>query len=163
MKGAFIRAAAFAASLILLGCVEGQQTGYYRHPARAQVAPLTAHDVIRMSRAGVADSLIISMVAVSGAQFNLGADQVIALADSGVSAPVINAMIHASPLGQTAEQAGAMAAMPWHPYSWYPYYTYDPFWSPWYSPAYSVRVGFHYGFRGGYAPRYYSRGGRRFR
>jgi hypothetical protein len=158
MKSAFIHAAVFTFSLAMLGCVAGQQTGYYRHPVRASAVPVTVHDVVRMSRAGVADSLIISMVAVSGSPFNLGASEVIALADSGVSAPVINAMIHANPLQETADQASTVVAMPWYPY-WgypyygYPYYAYDPFWYPWYYPAYSIRVGFDHGFRGGYGGR----------
>jgi hypothetical protein len=161
MKGALIHAAILAGSLSLLGCVAGYQSGYNRH-ARGPVEPMSVGDVVKMSHAGIADSLIISMIHASGSQFTLRADDVIALADSGVNAQVIDAMIHATPLEQVTEKATTIVATPWFPYSyWGAAYAYDPFWYSWYSPFYPVRVGWYNGwYRGGHAA-HFIRGGRR--
>jgi hypothetical protein len=144
-----------ACSLAVAGCASGQQSARNseRYGGRDSLAQITTHDVVAMSRAGISDSTIVTVIKASGSYFALSADDVIALADSGVSDNVINAMIVSGEKMNEAEQA-----TPVYVYPWYPYYVYDPFWDPWYYrgygwyyPVYTFNFGFRArGFHGGF-------------
>lgn len=154
MKRAVILGIALAGALTLFGCAAEQQTGSRHEPA---LAPLTTQDVTAMSKAGISDSVIVTMIGVSHSRFNLSANDVIALADSGVSPTVINAMIKSEEKASRAERGRTVYVYPWYSwYSWYgyPYYYSDPFWYPWYYPGYSFRLGFAYGHHDGIAGRH---------
>ncbi len=89
-------------------------------------------DVVKMHRAGIADSLIIQKIEYSGKTFHLDADEMAALTDEGVSDAVISAMLRTeAEAGEGDDYYGSYG---------YPYY---------HSRAY---LGW------GYYPRYYSRG-----
>ena len=141
-----------ACSLAVAGCASGQQSVKNREHLDS-LAQITTHDVIAMSKAGISDSTIVTIIKASGSYFPLSADDVIALADSGVSDNVINAMIVSGENMNQAERAS-----PAYVYPWYPYYVYDPFWDPWfyrgygwYYPAYTFNFGFRTrGFHGGF-------------
>ena len=143
MKRAIILGIALAGALTLFGCAAEQQTGSRHEPA---LAPLTTQDVTAMSKAGISDSVIVTMIGVSHSRFNLSANDVIALADSGVSPTVINAMIKSEGKENHAERGRTVYMYPWYSWYGYPYYYYDPFWYPWYYPEYSFRLGFGYGY-----------------
>ena len=139
----FMNAGVVLAFLLLLaGCV----TEHYASHARRRATPadslamLTKADVIRMSQAKLGDGVIINMINRSGSQFDLRTNDVVELADSGVSDSVINAMIKTA---EPSKEAGQQA----HGYYVYPpWYVYDPFWDPWYPSFYL-----------GFGPRYYYR------
>jgi hypothetical protein len=145
MKNILVIGVVLACSVTLFGCVSEQQA---TKGESAQVAPLTMNDVTALSKAGVSDSVIVSMINVSGSQFHLKPGDVVALADSGVSDNVIQAMIKTPETSKKAEQPQIVYASPWYPYYWDPYYPFDPFWDPWYYPGYSVRLGYYGGFGG---------------
>jgi hypothetical protein len=99
-----------------------------------------------MSKAGISDSVIVAMITTTGSRFHLKAADVIALADSGVSHNVLDAIIKAADNRRQADRDNVVYAYPW-----YPYYAYDPFWHPWYYPTYSIGFGFRsHGFHGGF-------------
>jgi hypothetical protein len=148
MKRTAILGVAVACALTLFGCAAEQQAG---NRSEQLQAPLTTQDVTAMSKAGISDSVIVTMIGVSGSRFNLSANDVIALADSGVSPTVINAMIKTADHAKQAYRANAVYVYPWYPYYAYPYYFYDPFCYPWYYPGYSLSFGFSYGHHGGFA------------
>lgn len=54
---------------------------------------LNISDVEAMTRNGLSDEVIISQIKTTGSVFNLTSNQIIDLKNSGVSEPVINAMI----------------------------------------------------------------------
>jgi hypothetical protein len=138
---------ALACMCMVAGCATDQQA--VKANGRTGPSPMTIHDITAMSHAGVSDSLIVSMISLSGSQFHLNANDIIALADSGVSHPVIDAMIKSGENAKQVEEANPVFVYPWYPYYWY-----DPFWYPWYYPGYSLSFGFNYGFHHGFRPHY---------
>jgi hypothetical protein len=150
MKRVVLRSLVCACALFILGCASGQEMNGGRQAAKGTANQVSTHDVIMMSRAGFADSLVISMIDVTGSRFNLGANDVIALADSGVSHNVINAMIHSGSNAAAGDNPRPVYIYPGYWYYGYPSYAYDPFWYPWYYPGYSINLGFDYRFHGGY-------------
>jgi hypothetical protein len=64
--------------------------------ARAAQARLSILDVIRLSQAGVSDSVIIAKIDQSGSRFDLSASDIIDLKKSGVSEKVIEHMLRRS-------------------------------------------------------------------
>ena len=157
MKKLVVAVLLFAGAAIATGC----GPSYYAHYHRARMAQpdstqmLSAEDIIRMSDAGISDSVIVQMLDASGESFQLRPRDVIALSDSGVSEYVISAMMQpkSSPQGngEYTDYGG----------SYYPYYYYNPYWGwgyPYYSPWYfSVRFSPYYrshGYYRSYAPLY---------
>lgn len=61
------------------------------------IAPMASafgwKDVLKMHRAGIADSIIVQKIEYSGKTFDLGADEMVALTEAGVSDSVISAML----------------------------------------------------------------------
>lgn len=122
---------------------------------------MVVDDVIRMSKAGVADENIIAFVKKTAEPFDVGSDDVIAMNDARVSADVIKAVIDESAARMKEERSVAdretrdrtgdrrttvyvtPGYSPW--YDPFYYGSYDPFW---YRPR--VFVGFTFGrFHGG--------------
>jgi hypothetical protein len=107
---------------------------------------MTRQDVINLSKAGVSDSLIISMMDATDTWFELKPQEVIDLKNAGVSENVISAMME-QPSKQSGQSSGQTATgyYVYPPYYWY--YGYYPYWYSY--PRFSVSLGFHgsHGFR----------------
>jgi hypothetical protein len=65
-------------------------------PAASTAGALRNEDVVKMVKAGLDDSIIISKIKASGARFDTDPDTLIALKTSGVSSAVLKAMTDAS-------------------------------------------------------------------
>ena len=114
-------------------------------------------EVIRMTRAGVAEDTILDYLEKTDARVIVTGDDVIAMNDAHVSKAVIKAVVDAADSrrndrdyrdrGYVAPRV--VVAAPYY-YNPYPYYYYDPFW---YRPSLSLNLGFgfgrYYGYRGG--------------
>jgi hypothetical protein len=114
---------------------------------------ITKEDVIAMTKAGLSNDVILSMISATGSTFQLKTPDVIALADSGVADTVIQVMLQ---VDGSLQKEGGTAVVPYYApdyYWWYSYPYYDPwYWSPyygWLGPRFDVRVygGFHGGGR----------------
>ena len=143
MKKVVFAAIPLAVLLFLGGCATERSAYYGPRHARGvdTLALLTKADVIKMSQAKIGDAVIINMINKSGSRFNLRPDDVVELADSGVTDTVLSAML------QTTEPSGEVRNgreyYVYPPYWGYGYF-YDPFWDPWYPSLYV-----------GLGPRYY--------
>jgi hypothetical protein len=143
MKRVVLAAGVLAFLLALAGCTAERSAYYGPRHARAvdSLALLTKADVIKMSQARIGDGVIISMINKSGSRFDLRPDDVVELADSGVTDTVISAMLKtAEPQGEGKQEHAYYVYPPWWGYG----YFYDPFWDPWY-PSFYLSFG----------PRYY--------
>jgi len=78
--------------------------------AGAQTAADTTSEVLRLERARVGDDTIIAYVRNSGQNYNLSADQIIALKRQGVSEAVINAMLSQPKAGAALAPSPAPAS-----------------------------------------------------
>ena len=87
-------AAAFCAALIL-GCwMMGEAANAQIPPADL---PPGVQDVVKLTKAGINEDVILAQVKNSGATYNLTTDQLIYLSKSGVSQNVIKALIQSAP------------------------------------------------------------------
>lgn len=103
-------------------------------------------DVVKMSAAGVPDSLIVMKIENSGKTFKLSADDIAELRHSNVSDEVISAMLQTEGRDRDDDYYGGYY---YHPY---PYYYDYP-----YSSRLYLGFGYRYGGRHYYSP-YYNRG-----
>ncbi len=129
------------------GCAPEYSRYHYRErpPVRDSLALMSKQDVIALSKTKIGDNVIISMINNSGSTFHLRTNDVIELADSGVSDTVISAMMRTdAPDGGGGEPGRYYAGYP--PYYWWGV---TPWWSPWYFSGY-------YGYWGGFYRPYYS-------
>ena len=113
-------------------------------------------EVIRMTRAGVAEDTILDYLEKTDARVIVTGDDIIAMNDAHVSKAVIKAVVDAADSrrndrnfrdrGYVAPRVVVSA-----PYYYDPYYYYDPFW---YRPSFSLNLGFggfgYRGYRGGH-------------
>ena len=153
-------------AVVILGCTlatAGCVSEHYAYRSRAwateadTAAMLSTQDVIKMSKAGVGDNTIISLMNTTGSRFRLRAQDVVELADSGVSDNVISAMIKTERQSRGARNDEGYDTSP--AYSWY-----YPYWDPWFATWYPGFWGGYYYSRpyygrGYYAPHYYYRSG----
>ena len=134
-------------------------------PAFAVRTVMVVDEVIRMSKAGVADDAIISYVKKTPDQFEINGDDVIAMNDAHVSSAVMKFVIDESSArmkdarsddGRARETTRTVYVRPlvspyYSPYYYDPFYSsyYDPFW---YGPRtyFGFGIGFGGGFRGGH-------------
>jgi hypothetical protein len=61
-------------------------------PSKVRLSPWTT-EIVKLARAGIEDTVILSFVENTPGTFNLGADQIIYLHDLGVAGEFVNAMI----------------------------------------------------------------------
>ena len=145
MKRAIVAAIFLASFLVVAGCTS-ERYAYHSRGRASKPDTLSAmkqQDVITMSKAGVSDSLIITMLDASDSWFRLKPQDVVDLKNAGVSDKLINAMIES---GYEADKSGETGYRYYTSYYWYPgYYPY------WYYPS------FYFGYR--YYPSVYMRGG----
>jgi hypothetical protein len=71
---------------------------------------MTVDDVIRLSKAGLSDDVIIQQIRKKGQRFDLSTDQLVQLKSASVSERVIQAMIE--PTEDTAPSQAEKAAAP---------------------------------------------------
>ncbi len=136
MKRIALAVVVLACALAAAGCTTGRYAQYERPPRIVSdtLSTMKTQDVITLSKAGVSDSLIITMLDVSGSWFNLKTRDVLDLKNAGVSDKVINAMFASSaPAADTRNREdGAYASIyaPYYPpYYWYAgFYSYWPYW-----------------------------------
>jgi hypothetical protein len=170
MKRTTIAAVILASSLAIAGCTSERHAQYDRErPSGADtLSMMKKQDMISLSKAGVSDSLIITMLAASDSWFQLKTQDVLDLKNAGVSDIVINAMIETNtPLNEASgSNEGGYYYYP--PYYWsagyYPFWYYPSFYIGYgyrhYRPVYGRQVvtphrsffgnyGFHSGRRGG--------------
>ncbi len=165
MKQTTISAVVLAIFLTVAGCTSQRYAQYHRgRPAPTDtLAMMKKQDVISLTKAGVSDSLIVTMLAVSHSWFDLRTQDVLDLKNAGVSDRVINAMIQSNEPMTEADVSGRDGYYYYPPYYWYP--GYYPYWYypsfyfgySYYQPFYISRPAYFggYGFRGGWG------GGRR--
>ena len=159
MKQTTISAVILAISLTVAGCTSQRYAQYHRErPPVDTLAMMKKQDVISLTKAGVNDSLIMTMLATSHSWFQLKTQDVLDLKNAGVSDNVINAMIVSNepPIeGDRYVQDGYYYYPPyyWYP-GYYPYWYYPSFYLgySYYRPVYSFRGTYFggYGFRGGW-------------
>jgi hypothetical protein len=149
--------------LVLVSALVGDGCApeHYAQRSRKAAVPedtvtlMTNKDVIALSKSRVGDDVIVDMMGVSGSDFYLRPQDVVELADSGVSDKVISAMIKTAKSSQYTDESGGYYYSP--PYYWDAGY---PFWYPWY-PAFSMGLSFGYYdplyMRGYFAPFYGAR------
>jgi hypothetical protein len=125
-------------------------------------------DVISLSKAGVSDSLIITMLDASDSWFQLKTQDVLDLKNAGVSDGVINAIIETNAPSNEATASNEGGYYYYPPYYWsagyYPFWYYPSFYvgygHSYYRPVYVRHIvtprrsyfgnyGFHPGRRGG--------------
>jgi len=92
-----------AAGLCLAACLAS---------VTARAETLNNDSVIALVAAGLGDEAVIAKIKASPAQYNLSTDDLIALKKSGVSSPVIAAMIGAGAEGVTSAKAALSADSP---------------------------------------------------
>lgn len=138
--------------LLLGGCVVS--SGPYYRVRQVRPAGISGDEVVRMSKAGIADSVITEKIRSDGVARRPTADDVVALKKEGLSDAVIDAMLTATVAPeQTVE---VVYDYPSYGYGYYPSYYYGyPYAYPYYSGYYYGHYGYypyHYGY---YPYRYY--------
>ena len=112
-------------------------------------------EVIRMTRAGVAEDTILDYIERTDARIIVTGDDVIAMTDAHVSKAVIKAVVDAADSRRNDRSYRdrtyvAPRVVVAAPYYYDPYYYYDPFW---YRPSFSLSFGF-----GGFGYRHFGGG-----
>jgi hypothetical protein len=122
-------------------------------------------EVIRMSKAGVAEDAILEYIEKTDARIVVTGDDVIAMTEANVSKNVLKAVVDAGAERRDSRSYRDRSyvsprVVVASPYYYDPYYYYDPFW---YRPSFSLNFGFggYYGYRGGHFGGGGSRGGHR--
>ena len=138
MKSIAIPAVVLAVFLTIAGCTS-QRYAQYRHGRAASdtLAMMKKQDVISLTKAGVSDSLIITMLATSHSWFQLSTQDVLDLKTAGVSEKVINAMLVSNELPADGDRYVENGN-----YYYPPYYWYDGYYPYWYYP--SLYFGYSY-------------------
>lgn len=146
MKHTIIVIATLIFSIGLFGCASERYVQKSKNlPSQADsLRMMKMQDVISLSKSGVSDSLIISMMDATNSWFKLSTQDVIDLKNAGVSEKVIAAMMQ-QPAEVLGQQSGSNTA---RYFVYPPYFWYDDFYPYWYYPTFSVRFG----------PRFYHRG-----
>ncbi len=107
------------------------------------LAMMKKQDVITLSKAGVSDSLIVTMMAVSNSWYQLNTQDVLDLKSAGVSDKVINAMVQSNEPLSEGDGSGERG------YYSYPSYWYAGYYPFWYYPSVYVGLGYR-SYRSGY-------------
>lgn len=158
---------------ILLFTVAGLLLFLFSAPG---VSAFGLKDVLKMHKDGIADSLIIQKIEYSGKTFHLGADDMHALQEAGVSNQVISAMLRTEDRDEGKDYYDYGDYYPrthvslgfGHYRSYAPYYSdycrpytpyYGGYWLPRYRPYYAHPYYGNYRYRGYYGYRHPSSGG----
>jgi hypothetical protein len=132
----------FVISLGFLGCASERYTQTSKiHSMRADtLRMMKIQDVIALLKAGVSDSLIISMMDATDSWFKLGTQDILDLKNAGVSEKVIAAMLQqpSEPSNQSKNTQERVY------YNSFPYFWYFGYYPSWYYPLYSARIGYRF-------------------
>ncbi|HTY11729.1 MAG TPA: hypothetical protein VMF88_11735 [Bacteroidota bacterium] len=160
MKRIMISAAVLAAFLAVTGCTSQRYAMYHRHQGADTLTMMKKQDVISLTKAGVSDSLIVTMLGVSHSWFQLTPQDVLDLKSAGVSDRVINAMLLSDQPYAENNRRGENGYYYYDPYYYYWYPGYYPYWSypslyfgyNYYRPLYISHGAYFggYGYRGGW-------------
>jgi len=102
-----------AMAAIIVACIA--LSGLGGAPATAQTPsdlPPGVQDVVKLTKAGLSEKIILSKVKQDGASYNLTADQIIYLKNQGVPESVIDALVQGAPAGAPPAPASAPSAPP---------------------------------------------------
>ncbi len=138
MKRNLLFAAIMMAAFAFSGCAAGHYAQYRRlAPAQADsLKTMKVQDVIRLSQAGVSDSLIIGMMDATNSWFRLKTQDVLDLKNAGVSDNVISAMMQPPPNEQQHDSTAVRY------YAYPPNLWYDASYPFGYYPAFSMGFGY---------------------
>jgi hypothetical protein len=150
MKPTLICAVILAAFLTVTGCTSPRYAMYRRHQEADTLTMMKKQDVVSLTKAGVSDSLIVTMLAVSHSWFQLTPQDVLDLKSAGVSDKVINAMLLSD---QPYAENNRRAPDGYYYYDPYYYYWYPGYYPSWYYYYPSFYFGYNY-----YRPLYVSHG-----
>lgn len=140
---------------VFVGCVVGPVT---RYRVIQTPAGVTSDEILRMTKAGLSDAVIIEKINAAGVTAQPTAEQIESLKKQGVSEPVLAALASArvaTPEERVVEYAYDYPSYSYYPYSYgYPYYPYGYY--GWYGYPYSWSWHYgHYPYYGYYSyPRY---------
>jgi hypothetical protein len=135
-------------ALAAAGCIV--ESGY--RVVEVEASGLSSEDVVKMSKAGLSDAVLIDKIREDGVTAKPSAAQVESLKKEGVSDAVIAALLTA----KVAEPERRVEYYPTYAYS-YPYYPYYYGYSPYWYGSYWYGSPYYWGGRyGHYHGRYYS-------
>lgn len=141
MRQTIVAIAILISLLALTGCGTERYAQKSKERSRGAdtLAMMKKQDVITLSKAGVSDSLIITMMVASESWFRLSTQDVLDLKNTGVSDRVINAMVQSNePL---SEGDGSRERVYYSSPAYYWYAGYYPFW---YYPSVHIGLGYRY-------------------
>jgi hypothetical protein len=122
-----LRLLAATASLLAAGCVLDPYPAYRVTETSPPAAPaLTPEDVLRLSKAGIAESVILEKIKSDGLSARPTADQVVSLKKEGLTDAVLSAMVSARVV--TPSERTVQRVYTYPSYSYYPYYGYYGGW-----------------------------------
>ena len=139
MRRGIVAAIVVAGLLTLAGCTSERyaQNSKGRSQRVDTVAMMKKQDVVTLSKAGVSDSLIITMMIASNSWFDLKTQDVLELKNAGVSEKVINAMFESNEPVSDVNASGDGAYPP-------RYYWYGGYYPYWYYPSFSIGLGYRF-------------------
>jgi hypothetical protein len=140
---------------LLGGCVVS--SGPYYRVRQVRPAGLSSDEVVKMSKAGIADSVITEKIRSDGVARRPTADEVVSLKKDGLSDAVIDAMLTATVAPEQSVEV--VYDYPSYSYGYYPYYySYGyPYYYPYYHGYYGYSP-YHYGYYPYYGGHYYHGG-----
>jgi|SRR6185295_7411562 hypothetical protein len=144
----------FFLSLLLAGCVVGPVPRY--RVRQVKPAGISSEEVVRLTKAGLSDSVLLEKIKSEGVAARPSADQVVSLKNEGVSETVIGAMLTA-PVVPEERTVEVVYDYPYYSYPYYYPYSYYPYSYP-YSYGFYGSYGYYgYPYYHGYAhyPYYY--------
>lgn len=80
---------------VALGCVYYEPVPEYAAKPAGRPSPLSLDDVLRLSKAGVGDDVIIAKIKAGGVKASASADEIARMKAEGVSDPVLQAFVSA--------------------------------------------------------------------
>jgi len=118
--------------LAFVGCGTERYAQKSRERSRGAdtLALMKKQDVITLSKAGVSDSLIVTMIAASESWFQLNTQDVLDLKSAGVSDKVINAMVESNEAWSEDDGSGGKVF-----YAYPTYYWHAGYYPSWYYPS----------------------------
>src|SRR6185295_1885005 len=125
---------------LLAGCVVEPYPRYRIREVRP--AGLSNEEIVRMSKAGISETIILERIKTDGIVARPSSDQIVALKNEGLSEPVLAAMLDAR-----VEPAERVVESVYYPYDYYSPYSYG---YPYYGYPYSYGYWGYYPYGYGY-------------
>lgn len=123
------------AACLLAGCLVGPVPRYRIRSSPPAEPPLTSEEILRMSKAGISDGIILEKIKADGIAVRPTAEQIVSLKKDGLSDLVIQSMVTARVPDSTATVLEETHQAYPHDTYFYPYddpWGYrDVYWYPW--------------------------------